>query len=275
MSDTFVQEDGVQPGSPAGSEGQDPSRSVQPGAEGAEGQSFEEGDRIPRHRLNEVLGRAKEWENTARQFWQQNQDLQRQISELNARTNRQDETGQRDPNIARIRAQILEVMPELKAAMELAARKDDLTAAAEAVPQFRESQQQYWNSRGADAMRQLDGQIADTFKGIEIGPDERRVFQAALIDYLDTHPDAQDRYMKGDPSLITDWWGQFSKRVLQPFRRGAVVQADQVGRKVARLPRTGPTTAVVPGGQKPVQPKSEEEVHDAAWASLQQRLSGS
>lgn len=222
---------------------------------------------IPKHRLDEVIAQRRQWEQSARQLWEQNQEYQRQLQQAQQSASQP----KPDENAKRIREQLLDVMPELKGILDLAQNADQLRAAAQMAPNVQELQTQFFNNMGAQAMRTLNAAIDETFKGMKVPDATRRGFHVAFIDYLDQVPEAQQRYMQGDMSIAQEWWSAWQKGLLDPFRRGAAVNAQQVAGRVRRLPRPGAGTQSLGTGGPP-KPKSEDELHEAAFEAWQQRV---
>lgn len=271
MSDSFDSgydsAPGAQPDSPTGQ--QDSQQSPQAPAGATSG----EADRaIPYHRFQEVNERGRQWEQSARQFYEQNQQLQRELQEL--RRQSQAPAQPADDNARRIREQIFEYLPELKQVVEqLLPRADALQQAAESAPAVQQLQEQIYNNLGAQAVRTLDAAINDTFKGISLGNEDRRMLHVAFIDFLDQVPEARQRYMSGDMTIATEWWEQRRKSMFDPFRRAGLVTPREQAARVARLPRTGPATQTLGTGGPP-KPKTEDELHDAAFDALMARVRG-
>jgi|PlaIllAssembly_1097288.scaffolds.fasta_scaffold03983_2 hypothetical protein len=277
MSDTFDGYDpqpGAQSDSPTGTQ-QDPSSQTQPSPAGAEtgesaGQPGNDG-MIPRHRFQEVIEARRQWEQSARQIWEQNQQLQRELQELRGGRQQGQAQAPVDENAKRIREQLLEVVPELKQMLELAGRADELRSAAEMVPTVRQMEAQVYDNLGAQAVRTLDTAINATFKGIQLENEDRRAFHVAFIDYLDNVPQARQRYMSGDMSIATEWWANRQKRMFDPFRRQATVNPRESAQRVSRLPKAGPGTQTL-GQGGPGKPKTEDELHEAAFDALMSRM---
>jgi len=134
-------------------------------------------------------------------------------------------------------------------------------------------QEQFFNNLGAQAVRTLDGAINATFKGTQVPDGVRRGFHVAFIDYLDQVPDARQRYMQGDMSIASEWWAQWQKQLLDPYRRSATVQTRESAQRIARLPKAGPSSQTL-GAGGPAKPKTEDELHDAAFEALMSRMNG-
>jgi hypothetical protein len=276
MSDTFDGGYDSAPGastpeSPTGQ--QDPSQAQQSpsgASTGEPGQAQPPEGYIPRHRFQEVIEARRQWEQSARQFYEQNQQLQRELQEI--RRQSQGPAQPADENAKRIREQIFELVPELKQVVEqLIPRADALQQAAESAPAVQELQRQIYDNLGAQAVRTLDAAINDTFKGIQLSNDDRRFIHVAFIDYLDQVPEARQRYMSGDMSIASEWWAQRRKSMFDPFRRQGVMAPREQAARVARLPRTGPATQTLGTGGPP-KPKTEDELHDAAFDALMARM---
>lgn len=278
MSDSYNEGYDPQPGaqsdSPTGTQA-DPSQqtpSSQAGAESGESDGQASEGAIPRHRFQEVIEQRRQWEASARQIWEQNQQLQRELQELRVGSQRQ--AGPQAPvdeNARRIREQLLEVVPELKQILDLAGRADELRAAAEVVPAVRQMEQQVYDNLGAQAVRTLDQAINATFKGIQLDNEDRRAFHVAFIDYLDNVPTARQRYMSGDMAVATEWWNNRQKRMFDPFRRQATVNPREQAQRVSRLPKPGAGTQSYGTGGAP-KPKTEDELHEAAYEALVARM---
>ena len=155
-----------------------------------------------------------------------------------------------NPQIDQVKSQFREVFPDLdyigsqKAAIEeLIALKDELRA----------SMNSQWESHNRTATDRLY-KAAEATYGQALSDDAKRTLGASFVAYLQSNPDAYQRYQY-DTSVAEDFWKVFSDRLVNPARRAATV--DTVGRIPQALPQDSPSGGIQPS-QAP-QPKTVDE----------------
>lgn len=145
---------------------------------------------------------------------------------------------------------------------------DQFFKVLEQGPQMEAQTEHYWTNVGGGYLRSLQAQASKIF-GPELDPFARRAIETGFIDWIENDPEAKRRYLATDPTLVEDYWKQYESRVLDPVRRKATVPAVERGERIRRLPSSGPSTQAL-GKGPPAKPKTEEELHDAAWNALEE-----
>jgi len=259
MSDIY---DGdIDPSSPQGADDTGQSSDPQDGATSVDDQSSAPAS-VPSFRLRQETERRQAVERAYEQAAQTIQALNARIASMQGQPQGQPQTQPgTDPNV-RIREQFARVFPELAA---LAERAKDIEGLLQQAPSMSAQTEHYWTQVGSDFLRSLDGQITSVY-GDKISPAARGFFQTAFINWVESDAQVQRRYLQRDPNLVTDFWTTMRSHVLDPVRRSAAVTLEQRGKQMARLPQSGPTTP--PPTRGPAKPKTEDELHDAAFAAL-------
>lgn len=155
-----------------------------------------------------------------------------------------------NPQIDEVKNQFRQVFPDLdyigsqKAAIEeLIALKDEL----------RSSMQAQWESHNRNATDRLYKAAEQTY-GQPLSDDAKRTLGASFIGYLQSNPDAYQRYQY-DPGVAEEFWKAFSDRFVSPARRNATV--DTTGRIPQGLPQDSPSGGIQPS-QAP-KPQTQDE----------------
>jgi hypothetical protein len=248
---------GVQQQPPAGSaptaQGAAPDQQGQP--QGGDGRM------VPSYRLREVTERNRQLEQYA-------VGLQKRLEALEARQGTAQEKPQDDRETQLIREQFSKMFPNLAKLNEL--NVDQLSQVLNTAPQQQQQWEQYWQNIGQNTLRGLQSKITEVY-GEKVDPVTRGVFESAFISYVERDPDARERYLSQDPSLVEDFWKRATAAVIDPVRKSAAAQVAQRVQRVERLPSAQRSNTAIPG-QKPPKPKTEDEMHDAAWNAMQSQL---
>lgn len=161
-----------------------------------------------------------------------------------------------DPAIANVRGQFGQLYPGLAALEEHA---NELLALREQAGSIQQQQQHYWESYGRSTMDSLYKTASDS-----LGPlndEAKRQLHTAFVGFVQSSPEMIARYER-DPSIVTDFWKQFTSSFIDPVRRTAA--AGIASRAPGALPQD------TPGGvpQVPQAPKmnSLDERVAAGWA---------
>lgn len=263
-------------GAPAQTGGDPAGNPPAPPADGGNLQGDRQGDPsradwIPPYRFSEVtrnLGTVQE----------ENQRLREQVERLTSNYDRMhtglnqalgNAPGQPvDPQVTRIREQFMTVFPELRAIV------DNAQAVSTMIEQFPTVQGHMTATNeqlAASAFSQIDEQLAPIFAGEDgkVPPFAKRMAQQGFIDYLQSDKAAFQRYVRGDKSLVTEWFGRFENDFVNVVRRQALAAAQNRGQRVMGLPRTGPATSVTPAARPPKPPASLDEAIEGAWNAMQ------
>lgn len=209
------------------------------------------GEWIPRHRLNEVTEQAR-----------------REIARWRAEAERyrpQPTQPPPDPQAEAVKAQFFKLFPAAEKLFGLP--PDRLEALIASGPHWQAQTEHYWTTVGQNYLRQLEQSMHSVYGG---APDvkARRWFESAFIDWVTNDPDAQSRYISQDPNLVSDFWKQAESLMLDPIRRSAIAAEQRKGERRDRLPKPGvPTQAL--GRGAPPKPKDEEELHERAYEAFE------
>lgn len=256
---------GIQPGSPDGTGGGNPTTDpnapagAAPGGDGQQPPADREGW-IPRDRFDEVNTQ------TAR-LREENARLQAQIQEREnlARTMLgQPPTQPEDPFTTRVREQLLQVFPQLKMLVDLAPHLQRLP---EVLPQTEAQQEAFYAQLGQQHIGALTSAAAKLYGVEKLADGQRKFLTDNFVSWLGGDQARQRRYMSGDTSVAADFLTEFQAAMLDPIRRSALTQQQQRAGLVGRLPSRGPATAPIPGSRPP-QIQTEDDRHEAAFNAL-------
>lgn len=200
---------------------------------------------VPPHRLREQSTRFEQ------QLSQERARYQAETEALNKRV--QALAGLTPPADAEydgVKNQFKQIFPELseigsqaEAIKELISLKDELRAAM----------QHQWASHNRNAMDRLF-KNAETTYGNPLNDDAKRSLGSAFIGYLNTNPEAYERYQQ-DPSVVDEYWSAFTDRFIDPVRRQSTVAT--MNRIPAAIPLDAPSGGV-PTSQA-VKPANQDE----------------
>jgi hypothetical protein len=227
--------------------------------QGAAPDPQQQGQMVPSYRLREVTERYRQLEQAALAMQQRLQAVEAQSRA----------TGQPvDQETRAIRDQFRKIFPNLAALDEF--DPDQLRGLLQQAPAQQQQWEQYWHNVGTNALRSLQAKVSEVY-GEKIDPVTRSIFENAFISWVERDPEAQQRYLSQDPSLVDDYWKKATAAVLDPIRKNAAAQVAQRAERIGRLPSVPRSTTAI-GQPKPPKPKTEDDLHDAAWnAALQQR----
>jgi len=258
-------------GDPAGSQPASP-------ADGGQTQGDRQGlgnpdrsDWIPPYRFNEVSRNLGTLQETNRQLQERIDQLSNNYDRMHTGLNQAlgNQPGQPvDPQVARIREQMLTVFPELRAVVENA---QAVSTMIEQFPTVQGHMTATNEQLAANAFSQIDEKLAEVFsdESGKINPFAKRLAQQGFIDYLQSDKTAFQRYVRGDKTLVTEWFGRFENDFVNVVRRQALAAAQNRGQRVMGLPRTGPATSVTPAARPPKPPASLDEAIEGAWNAMQ------
>lgn len=217
----------------------------------------QEGQMVPSYRLREATERYRQLEAYARQ-------LQERVESFGKAP--QAPAPQDDPQTAAIREQFKKLFPNLARFEEV--NPDQLRQLLDTAPQQQQQWEQYWTNVGQNSLRTLQTKITEVY-GDKLDPVARGVFESAFISWVERDPQARERYLSQDPQLVEDFWKRTTAAVLDPVRRSASAQVAQRVDRASRLPSVPRSTNAM-GTPRPPKPKTEEDLHDAAWNALNQ-----
>lgn len=242
---------GVTPPTPGGTGATPPPPSGAPSAGGGQPPS-NNGDWIPRSRLNEVSERART-------------EIQRLQGELRAVNQPKPPAEAPDPQAEQIKAQFFKLFPAAEKLFSMQPEK--LEQLLQQGPQFQAQTEHYWTTVGGNYLRQLGESMQKVYGGT---PDAkaRRWVENAFIDWVQHDPQATTRYLQQDPALVADFWQSVESLMLEPVRRSAIANEQRRADRRSRLPVPGQGTQAL--GKGPAnKPKDEDELHERAFEAFE------
>lgn len=258
---------GIQPGSPDGTGGGNPTTDpnapagAAPGGDGSQQQPPPDREGwIPRTRFDEVNGHFQ-------RLREENARLQAQVQErenLGRALLGQQPQSQDDPFTQRVREQLLQVFPQLKMLIDLAPHLQRLP---DVLPQTEAQQEAFYAQLGQQHMAALSSAAAKLYGVEKLADGQRRFLTDNFVSWLGADQTRQRRYLSGDTSVGSEFLTEFQTAMLDPIRRSALATQQQRAGLVSRLPARGPATAPIPGSRPP-ELKTEEDRHEAAFNAL-------
>lgn len=161
-----------------------------------------------------------------------------------------------------IREQLFKVVPDLQ---KLVALREQLEGMASQREDLVEQNKHYWDSYNRTQMDKLYKAAEGTY-GNALTDGQRNYLKAAFVGWASNDPDLAARYQT-DPSLIEEFWREFSSSFIEPARRQAT--ANVATRVPANLPQDNPSGALRTS-PVPEQDKSLDGTVDRAWATFKQ-----
>jgi hypothetical protein len=209
------------------------------------------GEWIPRHRLNEVTDSAR----------REIAKLRQQIESLQPKP----AVAAPDPQTEAIKQQFFKLFPAAEKLFGLQPEK--LEQLLGAAPHWQAQTEHYWTNVGQNTLRQLEQSMHTVYGG---PPDAkaRRWFESAFIDWVNNDPEAQNRYITQDPTLVADFWKQAETLMLDPIRRSAIAAEQRKADRRSRLPSPGVGTQALGKGPA-AKPKDEDELHERAFEAFE------
>ena len=217
---------------------------------------------VPSYRLRETREAAvreaqNQWAQREADYQARLQQIQSQLHAVVGVTPQN-----KNPEVDAIRQQFGQLYPGLtkmeeraQQIMEMMERSNDIEA----------QNQHYWETYGRQTMDKLF-QHAQESLGSPLTDEGKRQLHASFVGFVQSSPDLQARYAN-DPTLVQDFWKQFTSSFIDPVRRTA--QATVAGRAPQNLPQDTP--AGVPRAAVP-QPGNLDDRVAAGWALYNQNL---
>lgn len=162
-----------------------------------------------------------------------------------------------------IRQQLFKVAPDLKELIDL---KQQLMEIAKEKDEWRQQNQHYWQSYNRTQMDKLFKLASDGY-GQQLTDPQKRYIAASFVGWAQSDPELVERYQT-DPSLIDDFWKEFSSNFIEPARRVATTTA--ASRVAQNLPQDAPPGAVRTSAAPVEQPKDLDGRVDRAWEQFKQ-----
>lgn len=125
----------------------------------------------------------------------------------------------------------------------------------------------YWTSYGAQTMDRLY-KLATDGLGAPLTDEGRRQLHSSFVGWIQSSPELQNRYAS-DPSIVEDFWKQFTSSFVEPARRVASAGVATRAAASARLPQDTPSGA--PQATPAPKLNGLDERAAAAWAEFTSR----
>lgn len=166
-----------------------------------------------------------------------------------------------DPEISSIKGQFSKLYPGLSKMEE---RADAIDALIERSQDLQAQTDHYWRSYGQQSIDRLFAQ-AEASLGSPLTEEGKKQLHASFTGFVSSSPELTARYAN-DPSIVNDFWKQFTSSFIDPVRRTA--SAGVLNRAPGALPQDSPSGAprVSPGPQ----PQSLDERVSLGWSLYNQ-----
>lgn len=162
-----------------------------------------------------------------------------------------------------IREQLYKVVPELKSLVEQREQLAELVAQRQEMAQ---QQQHYWQSYNRSRMDDLFKTASEAY-GQPLSDPQKRYLAASFVGWAQSDPELVERY-QSDPSLVNEFWKEFSSSFVEPARR---IQATSAVDRVARnVPQDTPSGNNLRPSNAPDEPKDLDGKVDKAWQTFKQ-----
>ena|SRR3990167_1669615 len=214
-----------------------------------------------RGRLQETRDAAirqanERWQTERQQMQAQFEATQRQLHAIIG------VTPQGDPEVQAIKSQFEKLYPGLS---KLEQRAQDLESLVERSGDFQQQNQHYWTSYGRQQMDRLFEHASKSL-GSPLTDEGRRALHAAFSGYVQSSPTLVQRYGE-DPSMVDEFWQNFSGAFIDPARRSAAATVEQQTQHRA-FPQDTPGGA--PQMSPAPRPGSADDRMAGAWTTYSQ-----
>lgn len=229
-----------------------------------------DGAQVPSHRLREANARAERAERRAREL----EMASRYYRQPEAPRSRPDAAAL-DPETQRVKDAFRQMYPTLAALEERGIDLDQLSRVVSPegpIRSFEDLQTQIWRNVALTTLRAVDMKVKDTYGG-NVKPSTVRHYQTAFMSWVQDDEDRKNRYIENDPNLVDDFWTDTTGDVVEPIRQSATDKIRSRVERVNGLPRFTGRTGPVGAQTKPkLKGKTEDEIHDAAFDALTERM---
>lgn len=210
---------------------------------------------VPSYRIRET--REQAYREAQEHYAAQIQQLQQKFEDHQRRIASALGVGpQEDPEVAEVRGQFAKLYPKLAA---LEARGEDIMSLLENSGDMTGHRDHYWQSYGRQTMDRLYEKAEGTLGG-KLSEGGKATLHQAFLGYVASSPEIANRYMN-DPSIVEEFWTNFSSSFIDPVRRTSAVQT--IDRGNVPLPRdTGGAPRLTPAPK----PQNLDERASGAWA---------
>ena len=125
----------------------------------------------------------------------------------------------------------------------------------------------YWTTYGNQSMDRLF-KLATDGLGAPLNDESKQQLHSSFVGFIQSSPERQARYAS-DPSIVDDFWKQFTQSFVDPVRRASSAGIAQRATLGARLPQDSPSGA--PQSSPGPKLNGLDERAAAAWAEFQSR----
>lgn len=272
MSDEFVQNTpaGGDTPAPAAAMPATPNVAVQPVANPQAAQSGTASPNppdgfIPRYRYNEIAQREQHAQAAVKQYQDEmarvKADLDRYRNQVNALVG---VTPQQTTEADAIKEQLFKVVPWMK---KLEDKFGDLEGLMERGQDMETQVNHYWTTYGNSTMDRLY-KLAGESLGGPLTEDGKRQLHSSFVGFLQSSPELANRYAS-DPTIVEDFWKQFTSSFVEPVRRTASANITQRAAGAINLPQDSRTGIPSPAGAPKLNGLDERAA--AAWADFTAR----
>lgn len=151
-----------------------------------------------------------------------------------------------NPQREAVRNQFGELYPGLS---RLEARAQELEGLIERQGDLQAQNDHYWASYGRNTMDRLFSQAQESL-GAPLTEEGKRQLHASFVGFVQSSPELTSRY-SNDPSIVEDFWKQFTANFVEPARRiHAVATAGRAPGAIPQdLPGGAPRVGAAPTAQ--------------------------
>jgi hypothetical protein len=218
---------------------------------------------VPPHRIRETREAAiREYSQRANQeIAQAREEARRYQQQVHALTG---VTPPQNPEIQAVRDQFGGLYPGLS---KLEAKAAQLEALLEQAGNIESQTEHYWQSYGRQTMDRVF-ELAEKSLGSALNDEGKRHLHSSFVGWVQSSPENSARYAN-DPTIVNDFWNQFTSTFIDPARRAASAQVAGRAAAVQGLPNNDPSGAVATS-----QPAKFQSLDDRAAAGWQRYKTG-
>lgn len=163
-----------------------------------------------------------------------------------------------NPEIANVKKQFGSVFPGLA---QLEDHAQEILSLREQRENLEAQASHYWEAHARSTMDRLYT-LAQESLGIPLTDEGKRQLHSSFAGYIGSSPELTSRFAS-DPSVVKDFWTQFTSSFIDPVRR--VAAAQTVARVPGALPQDSPSGALPISGGAPKGQSLDERVA-SAWS---------
>lgn len=171
----------------------------------------------------------------------------------------------KDPQADAVRQQFASLFPKLA---KLEEKGEDIFGLIERSGDLEAQTTHYWQSYANQTMDRLYAHAQESL-GAPLTEEGKRQLHASFTGFISSSPELSARYSQ-DPSIVEDFWKQFTTSFIDPVRRSSAAQV--VARVPGALPQDAPSGA--PRMASGPAPSNLDERAAAGWAMFNNPLKG-